>query len=65
MPSNKAELEARLAAVHPGDSVRGLFFKSVLSLVQQQAGLTALETVRQGRWARRTPTCSRTRRGTS
>ncbi|WP_171444016.1 TIGR02265 family protein [Myxococcus xanthus] len=48
MPSNKAELEARLAAAHPGDSVRGLFFKSVLSFVQQQAGLPALETVRQG-----------------
>ncbi|MFP2963471.1 TIGR02265 family protein [Myxococcus sp. 1LA] len=48
MPSNKAELAARLAAVQSGDSVRGLFFKSVLSLVQQHAGLGALEAVRAG-----------------
>ncbi len=48
MPSNKTELAARLDAVQSGDSVRGLFFKSVLSLVQQHAGLAGLETVRAG-----------------
>ncbi|ATB44792.1 TIGR02265 family protein [Corallococcus macrosporus] len=48
MPSNKAELAARLAAVRSGDSVRGLFFKSVLGLIQQHAGLAAPEAVRDG-----------------
>ncbi|AGC41717.1 MULTISPECIES: TIGR02265 family protein [Myxococcus] len=48
MPSNKAELAARLAATQPGDAVRGLFFKAVFSLIQQKAGLAALEQVRVG-----------------
>lgn len=48
MPSNKSELAARLAATQPGDAVRGLFFKAVFSLIQQKAGLAALETVRVG-----------------
>jgi len=48
MPSNKTELAARIAAMQPGDSVRGLFFKSVLGLVQQRAGLAALDAVREG-----------------
>lgn len=48
MPSNKSELAARLAATQPGDAVRGLFFKAVFSLVQQKAGLAALEQVRAG-----------------
>ncbi|MCP3063046.1 DUF2378 family protein [Myxococcus sp. K38C18041901] len=48
MPSNKSELAARLAATQPGDAVRGLFFKAVFSLVQQRAGLAALEQVRAG-----------------
>ena len=39
MPSNKAELAARIAAAQPGDSVRGLFFKTVFHLIQQHAGL--------------------------
>ncbi|NTX05509.1 TIGR02265 family protein [Myxococcus sp. CA051A] len=48
MPSNKAELAARLAATQPGDAVRGLFFKAVFSLVQQKAGLATLEKLRVG-----------------
>ncbi|GEN07746.1 TIGR02265 family protein [Myxococcus fulvus] len=48
MPSNKSELAARLAATQPGDAVRGLFFKAVFSLVQQRAGLAAMEQVRVG-----------------
>ncbi|NTX10130.1 TIGR02265 family protein [Myxococcus sp. CA056] len=48
MPSNKAELAARLAATQPGDAVRGLFFKAVFSLVQQKAGLAMLEKLRVG-----------------
>ncbi|MFY2556294.1 TIGR02265 family protein [Corallococcus terminator] len=48
MPSNKAELAARLAATQPGDAVRGLFFKAVFSMVQQRAGLAALEQLRVG-----------------
>lgn len=46
MPSNKAELAARIAVAQPGDSVRGLFFKTVFSLIQQRAGLSALAAVR-------------------
>ncbi len=48
MPSNKAELAVRIAAAQPGDSVRGLFFKTVFSLIQQHAGLAALAGVRVG-----------------
>ncbi|NVJ28483.1 MULTISPECIES: TIGR02265 family protein [Myxococcus] len=48
MPSNKAELAERLAATQPGDAVRGLFFKAVFSMVQQRAGLAALEKLRVG-----------------
>ena len=48
MPSNKAELAVRIAAAQPGDSVRGLFFKTVLSIIQQHGGLAALEQVRVG-----------------
>lgn len=48
MPSNKAELAARLAAVQSGDAVRGLFFKAVFNLVQQHGGVAALEKVRVG-----------------
>ncbi|MFP2911777.1 TIGR02265 family protein [Pyxidicoccus sp. 3LFB2] len=46
MPSNKAELAERIAVAQPGDSVRGLFFKVVLNLVQQHAGPTAVAAVR-------------------
>jgi uncharacterized protein (TIGR02265 family) len=46
MPSNKAELATRIAAAQPGDLVRGLFFKTVFSLIQQRAGLAVLERVR-------------------
>ncbi|WP_426733964.1 TIGR02265 family protein [Myxococcus faecalis] len=52
MPSNKSELAARLAATQPGDAVRGLFFKAVFSLVQQRAGLAAMEQVRVGALAK-------------
>ncbi|MFP2928483.1 TIGR02265 family protein [Pyxidicoccus sp. 3LG] len=52
MPSNKAELATRIAAVQPGDSVRGLFFKTVFSIIQQHGGLAALELVRVGELAR-------------
>ncbi|AKF79229.1 hypothetical protein MFUL124B02_02030 [Myxococcus fulvus 124B02] len=52
MPSNKSELAARLAATQPGDAVRGLFFKAVFSLVQQKAGLAAMEQVRVGALAK-------------
>lgn len=48
MPSNKAELAARIAAVKPGDSVRGLFFKTVFDLVGQHAGPPGVEAVREG-----------------
>jgi len=46
MPSDKADLSARLIATQRGDSVLGLFFQSVLELVQQRAGEGALATVR-------------------
>jgi uncharacterized protein (TIGR02265 family) len=46
MPSNKAELAARIAAAQPGDSVRGMFFKTVFSLIQQHVGLSAVARVR-------------------
>jgi uncharacterized protein (TIGR02265 family) len=46
MPSNKAELAARIGVVQPGDSVRGLFFKTVFNLVQRHAGAAAVESVR-------------------
>lgn len=48
MPSDKAELAARIAILQPGDSVRGLIFKSVFSLVQQHAGATGMEKIRKG-----------------
>ncbi len=48
MPSNKAELAHRVAAVQPGDSVRGLFFNVVFDLVQQHTGPAGLERVRVG-----------------
>ncbi|QSQ21011.1 TIGR02265 family protein [Pyxidicoccus parkwayensis] len=48
MPSNKAELVARIAAARPGDTVRGLFFKTVFDLVEQNAGPPALQAVREG-----------------
>ncbi|XXF78518.1 TIGR02265 family protein [Myxococcaceae bacterium GXIMD 01537] len=38
MPSDKADLAARLAAVQPGDNSRGLFINSVLKLVQSHTG---------------------------
>jgi uncharacterized protein (TIGR02265 family) len=46
MPSNKAELAARIAAARPGDSVRGMFFKTVFGLIQQHVGLSAVARVR-------------------
>lgn len=51
MPSNKAELATRIAAAQPGDAVRGLFFKTVFSLIQKHAGPAALEAVRVGELA--------------
>jgi uncharacterized protein (TIGR02265 family) len=52
MPSNKTELADRIAAIQPGDSVRGLFFRVVFELIQQHAGPAALERVRTGVLAR-------------
>lgn len=51
MPSNKAELASRIAAAKPGDSVRGLFFKTVFSVLEQHGGRSALEAVRVGELA--------------
>lgn len=51
MPSNKAELADRLAAARPGDSVRGLFFKTVFNLIEQHGGASALTAVRTGELA--------------
>lgn len=48
MPSNKAELAERIAAVQAGDSVRGLFFNVVFELVQKHAGEAGLARVRVG-----------------
>jgi uncharacterized protein (TIGR02265 family) len=48
MPSNKAELAERLAAVQAGDSVRGLFFNVVFELVKQHAGEAGLARVQVG-----------------
>ncbi|NNB85060.1 DUF2378 family protein [Corallococcus exiguus] len=48
MPSDKAELAARIATLQQGDSVRGLIFKSVLGLVQQHAGAIGMEQLRVG-----------------
>jgi uncharacterized protein (TIGR02265 family) len=46
MPSNKAELSQRVAATQKGDAVRGLFFKVVMTLVQEHAGPEALRELR-------------------
>ncbi|NOK32897.1 TIGR02265 family protein [Corallococcus exercitus] len=48
MPSDKAELAARIASLQPGDSIRGLIFKSVFGLVQQHTGTNGMETLRKG-----------------
>lgn len=48
MPSDKAELAARIAILQPGDSIRGLIFKSVFALVQQHAGAIGMEKLRVG-----------------
>lgn len=46
MPSNKAELSERIAASQRGDAVRGLFFKVVMTIVQEHAGPEALRELR-------------------
>lgn len=46
MPSDKADLSARLIATQRGDSVLGLFFQSVLDVVQQRGGEGAVAKVR-------------------
>ncbi|MCY1017690.1 TIGR02265 family protein [Pyxidicoccus sp. MSG2] len=51
MPSNKAELASRIAAARQGDSVRGLFFKTVFSVLEQHGGRPAVEAVRVGELA--------------
>ncbi|WP_224368032.1 TIGR02265 family protein [Hyalangium versicolor] len=51
MPANKADLQARLSAIHPGDNALGLFFTTVFSLVEQQAGPSALMKLRTGELA--------------
>ncbi|WP_164001138.1 TIGR02265 family protein [Pyxidicoccus caerfyrddinensis] len=51
MPSNKAELASRIAAAKPGDSVRGLFFKTVFGVLEQHGGRSAVEAVRVGELA--------------
>jgi uncharacterized protein (TIGR02265 family) len=51
MPSNKAELASRIAAAKPGDSVRGLFFKTVFGVLEQHGGRPAVEAVRVGELA--------------
>ncbi|WP_164011547.1 TIGR02265 family protein [Pyxidicoccus trucidator] len=48
MPSNKTELAERIAVTQPGDSVRGLFFKTVFNLIQKHAGPPGMEAVRVG-----------------
>ncbi|AFE07661.1 hypothetical protein COCOR_07653 [Corallococcus coralloides DSM 2259] len=48
MPSDKAELAARIAILQSGDSIRGLIFKSVFGLVQQHAGAIGMEQLRVG-----------------
>ncbi|WP_224240144.1 TIGR02265 family protein [Hyalangium gracile] len=52
MPANKADLLARLTAVHPGDNALGLFFTTVFHLVEQQAGPAALTKLRTGELAK-------------
>jgi uncharacterized protein (TIGR02265 family) len=52
MPANKADLSARLTAVHPGDNALGLFFTTVFNLVEQRAGPGALVKVRTGELAK-------------
>jgi uncharacterized protein (TIGR02265 family) len=52
MPVNKADLSARLTAVHPGDNALGLFFTTVFGLVEQQAGPGGLLKVRTGELAK-------------
>jgi uncharacterized protein (TIGR02265 family) len=51
MPSNKAELASRIAAAKPGDSVRGLFFKTVFSVLEKHGGRSVTEAVRVGELA--------------
>jgi uncharacterized protein (TIGR02265 family) len=51
MPSNKAELASRIAAAKPGDSVRGLFFKTVFSVLEKHGGRSVAEAVRVGELA--------------
>ncbi len=48
MPSNKNELEARIALTRPTDSVRGLFFRVVFDLIERKGGPQALRQVRTG-----------------
>ncbi|NNC17409.1 DUF2378 family protein [Corallococcus exiguus] len=48
MPSDKAELAARIAILQSGDSIRGLIFKSVFGLVQQHSGAIGMEKLRVG-----------------
>jgi uncharacterized protein (TIGR02265 family) len=52
MPSNKAELSARLTAAHPGDNVLGLLFTSVFQLVEERAGPETLKTLRTGEYSK-------------
>lgn len=52
MPSNKAELAARIAVTKPTDAVRGLFFKVVFELIEQRGGADALRQIRTGALAR-------------
>jgi uncharacterized protein (TIGR02265 family) len=52
MPSNKTELAARIAITRPNDAVRGLFFRVVFELVEQQGGSEALRQVRTGALAK-------------
>jgi uncharacterized protein (TIGR02265 family) len=46
MPSDKADLTARLTVTQQGDSVLGLFFQTVLDLVRKRAGEAALDKLR-------------------
>ncbi|QRN93624.1 TIGR02265 family protein [Archangium violaceum] len=52
MPSDKADLAARLVVAQRGDSVLGLFFQTVFDLVQQRAGEGGLERLRAGGFIR-------------
>jgi uncharacterized protein (TIGR02265 family) len=47
MPSDKAELAARIAATQPSDTTRGLFLNAVFKLVQSHKGDEGVARVRQ------------------